>query len=485
MKKLDENSLIRKIPANIQAEQMLLGAILTNNDILHKVSDLLNSDHFHEPVHKRIYDAILLIIDKGLSASPISLKNIFDKDQALIGVGGAEYLNKLVIMATSVINASDYAKIIYNLSLRRELINIGEDVVNNAFDQELEISAAEQLELAEAKLYNLSSKGQTDKGFSSLSIAINDSIAKIDKAMRNPGNLTGITTGYIKLDNKLAGFQNSDLIIIAGRPSMGKTAVAINFAINAAQYLYDKNKKENAAIPPSVGFFSLEMPAEQISRRLLATKAEIESSLLVSGRLNDNDYNKIRIQADNLSKMPLFIDDTPALSIAAIRARARRLKRKHNLAILFIDYLQLLRGTDSNINRVLEITEITQGLKAIAKELNIPVIALSQLSRAVEQREDKKPLLSDLRESGSIEQDADIVMFLYREEYYLSRQIPSETGTEKYEKWSQSMSKMHNILDIIIAKHRNGPIGEVQLYYDVPLSKISNLVDNHFSNNKQ
>jgi replicative DNA helicase len=468
-----EEAVLRKAPSNLQAEQLLLGAILINNDVLSKINDFLLDEHFYEPVHARIYNAINTIIDKGVSASPVSLKNVFDRDESLQVVGGAEYLSKLVMMATTVVNAAEYARMVYNLALRRKLIAIGEDVVNDAFENEIELSAIEQIEVAEAKLYQLSQTGENDRGFVTLANAIDESIKKIDRAIKNKSAVSGITTGLIDLDKKLSGFQNSDLVIIAGRPSMGKTAVAINFAFNAAYALYEVSKKENIPMQ-SVGFFSLEMPAEQLSTRLLAMKAEVESSLLMSGKLTDNDYNKLRIQGEILAQMPFFIDDTPALTIAAVRARARRMKRKNNLGILFVDYLQLLRGTDASMGRVLEIGEITQGLKAIAKELSIPVIALSQLSRAVEQREDKKPLLSDLRESGSIEQDADIVMFLYREEYYLMRQQP-EPGSAKYEEWLKRSETARGKLEVLIAKHRNGPIGEVDLFYNTAISKIGNV----------
>ena len=464
---------LRKVPSNLQAEQLLLGAILINNDALSKMSDFLIAEHFYEPVHARIYRAIQSVIDKGISASPISLKNLFDKDGDLESVGGGEYLSKLVMMATTVINAYEYASMIYNLALRRKLIGIGEDVVNDAYEHEIDLSALEQIERAESKLYQLAQNNEYDRGFRSIGFAVEESIKKIDRAMQNKSSVTGLTTGLLDLDKKLFGFQNSDLVIIAARPSMGKTAFAINLAFNTAWALFQEYKDTKNI--PAVGFFSLEMPAEQLSTRLLAMRASIESSLLTSGNISTSDYPKLRQEGELLSKLPIFIDDTPSITIASLRARARRLKRKHNLAILFVDYLQLLRGTDNNANRVLEIGEITQGLKAIAKELSIPVIALSQLSRAVELREDKKPLLSDLRESGSIEQDADIVMFLYREAYYLMRQQP-DIGSPKRAEWENKVAIAYNKLDVLIAKHRNGPIGEVELFYDTAMSKISNMM---------
>jgi len=318
-----------------------------------------------------------------------------------------------------------------------------------------------------------------EKGFVAMRESVAESLSSINRAMKNTDHITGISTGYLDLDNKLSGFQNSDLVIIAGRPSMGKTAFAINFAFNACKALQRKAKEGEK--PPAVGFFSLEMSSEQLASRLLSMMARVDSTNLRNGKVNEEHYNDLRKAAAELSEMPFFIDDTPALSISSVRSRARKLKRKHNLGIIFVDYLQLLSGSNKSENRVLEISQITQGLKAIAKELNIPVIALSQLSRAVEQREDKRPLLSDLRESGSIEQDADLVMFLYREEYYLRRKEPAP-GDPKYSEWQAALDKAHNIAEILIAKHRNGAVGNVQLYYVDKFSSVGNLDRSHKQN---
>ena len=469
----DNLPITRVLPSNIQAEQMLLGAILTNNELLNYVSEFLRLEHFFEPIHQKIYNAIEVITGKGLIATPITLRSMLVQDTLFQEIEGPEYLAKLMTMSMMVINPVDYGKIIYDLAIKRNLINIGEEVVNDAYNSSLEIEAKEQIERAEAKLYDLASEGLNEKSFTKIGIPISESLANINRAIKNNDHVIGISTGLLDLDNKLFGFHNSDLVILAGRPSMGKTAFAINLALNTCNNMRLKNIQDNQEIQ-SVGFFSLEMSSEQLTTRLLSMCAEIDSTSLRTGILGEEKYNRLRKEADALSELQFFIDDTPALSISAIRTRARRMKRKHNLGILFIDYLQLIRGASKSENRVNEISEITQGLKAIAKELNIPVIALSQLSRAVELREDKKPMLSDLRESGTIEQDADIVMFIYREEYYLTRKEPG-IGDAKHAEWLDKLNKVYNIADIIVAKHRNGPVGNVQLYYDSQYSKFSNL----------
>ncbi|AEK74805.1 replicative DNA helicase [Rickettsia conorii subsp. heilongjiangensis] len=477
----DNLPISRVLPSNIQAEQMLLGAILTNNELLNYVSEFLRDEHFFEPIHQKIYKAIEKITEKGLTATPITLRSMLTQDELFQEVEGAAYLAKLITMSMMVINPVDYGKIIYDLAIKRNLINIGEEVVNNAYNSSLEVEAKEQIEHAEAKLYDLASEGLNEKSFTKIGISISESLASINRAMKNNDHIIGISTGLIDLDNKLCGFHNSDLIILAGRPSMGKTAFAINLALNACNNMRLKNIRDNQEIQ-SVGFFSLEMSSEQLTTRLLSMCAEIDSTSLRTGILGEEKYNRLRKEANTLSELQFFIDDTPALSISAIRTRARRMKRKHNLGILFIDYLQLIRGVSKSENRVSEISEITQGLKAIAKELNIPVIALSQLSRAVELREDKKPMLSDLRESGTIEQDADIVMFIYREEYYLTRKEPA-AGDAKHAAWLDKLNKVYNIADIIVAKHRNGPVGNVPLYYDSQFSKFGNLETRTFNSN--
>jgi replicative DNA helicase len=480
----------REAPHNILAEQMLLGTILTNNEHLHRVSDFLKQDHFYEPVHQRIYETVMKYNDKGLVANPVSLKNAFDQDEGLREVGGAGYLAQLASLSTTIINMVDYGKTIVDLALRRKLIGIGGDIVNNAYQQDIDLTAAEQVERAEQDLFSMDQSAMDNSKVKSLKSSLIDSISTIQTAFKRQEKITGISTGFIDLDQILGGLQNSDLLILAGRPSMGKTGLAVNIALNASKYMlreYEKKKKKGeeeegkAITPSSIAFFSLEMSSEQLATRMVSMMSEVNSSKLRTGQINEEQFSKILKCNKDLYQLPFFIDDTPSLSIAALRTRCRRLKKRHNLGLIIVDYLQLLRGASkaSENSRIQEISEISQGLKAIAKELNVPVIALSQLSRAVEQREDKRPLLSDLRESGSIEQDADIVTFIYREEYYLSRRQPQE-GTPAFEKWQADMNEAMNLAEVIIAKQRNGPIGNVKLRFDSSLVRFSDLtVDNY------
>lgn len=485
----NQDKLIRTLPYNIVAEQMLLGAILTNNESINRVSDFLLAQHFFEPIHQRIYEAILLFMDKGIIANHVTLKNFFDKDEALKDKGGADYLADLAALSVTIINITDYGRTIYDLAIRRDLIDIGEEIVNEAFDNEIEVTAHQQIEEAEQKLYNLAvNDSESNKGFLQLKKPLTDAINKAQMAFQNKGKVSGIATEFIDMDELLGGLQNSDLIILAGRPSMGKTALAVNLALNCCRVLsknhdLQKNNKseENPdAKPGAVGFFSLEMSSEQLASRMISMSSGLSSAKLRTGHIEEDEFVGVVQAAKELQNLPCFIDDTPSLTISSLRTRARRLKRKHNCAILFIDYLQLLRASagSKDQNRVQEISEITQGLKAIAKELNIPVIALSQLSRAVEQREDKRPLLSDLRESGSIEQDADIVMFIYREEYYLMRREP-RPGTDDYTNWQNDMDRIRHVSEVIVAKHRNGPIGTVKLQFDDRLTKFSNYANQY------
>ncbi len=473
----DQLALTRSMPVNILAEQMILGAILTNNEAYHRISDLLQAEHFYEPVHRRIFDAITIYIDRGMLANLVTLKNHFEQDAALKDANQSEYLSQLSALAATIINVNDYAKIIVDLAIRRTLINVGEDIVNDAYSADIRLTASEQIERAEQELFNLGTLGrETSANFRAIKASLGEALEKIQQAFKQQERITGISTGFLDLDKLLCGMQNSDLIILAARPSMGKTALAVNVALNACQYLHMRHKKPD--IMSSVGFFSLEMSAEQLATRMMAISSEVNSGKLRSGQISEMDFTKIVKASKDLAELSFFIDDTPSLSIAALRTRARRMKRRHNLGLLVIDYLQLLKGSSRNSeeSRVQEISEITQGLKAIAKELNIPVIALSQLSRAVEQREDKRPLLSDLRESGSIEQDADIVMFIYREEYYLIRKQPQE-NTPDHERWQLDMNKVTNLAEVIIAKQRNGPVGSVKLHFDSNTTKFTNHLD--------
>jgi len=477
----------RTLPYNILAEQMLLGTILVDNEMVGKVNDFLDAEHFFDPIHKKIYEAINSFLEKGIIANSITLKNYFDKEEGLKDRGGAQYLADLASLSATIINMHDYGRAIYDLALRRQLIHIGEEITNDAFDKEQGLSANEQIDIAEQKLYNIADDYlQHNKGFVLLSKPLGEAIGKAQQAFKNKGKVSGVASDFVDLDELLGGFQNSDLIIVAGRPSMGKTALALNFAINCCNVLLSnfekkkENEKEENEKPKSVGFFSLEMSSEQLASRLLSMSSGINTSKLRTGHVDEEEFGYVVKASKNMQELLLFIDDTPSLSVSSLRTRARRLKRKHNLGILFVDYLQLLRPTNTSRdqNRVQEISEITQSLKAIAKELHVPVIALSQLSRAVEQREDKRPLLSDLRESGTIEQDSDIVMFIYREEYYLMRRKPAKEGTDLYEKWQQDMDNIKNMSELIVAKHRNGPVGNVRLHFDSNLTKFSNFQRN-------
>lgn len=480
-KNLDSPSLSRVLPVNTLAEQMILGSILTNNDSYNRVSDFLQAGHFYEPIHQRIFEAITVFIDRGMLANPVTLKNHFDQDPTLKEMNQNDYLSQLSSLATTIININDYSKTIVDLSIRRNLINVGEDIVNDAYSPEVTLTSNEQIERAEQELFSLANLGkESNSNLRAIKSSLNEALNKIQLAFKRNEKITGISTGFIDLDKILCGLQDSDLLILAARPSMGKTALAVNLALNACQYLHHKNQNEenDKNLKPSIGFFSLEMSAEQLATRMMSISSEVNSSKLRSGQITENDFIKIVKASKDLANLNYFIDDTPSISIAALRTRARRMKRKHNLSLLVIDYLQLIKGSSrsSESSRVQEISEITQGLKAIAKELNIPVIALSQLSRAVEQREDKRPLLSDLRESGSIEQDADIVMFIYRDEYYLIRKQPQE-NTAEHEKWQAEMNKVTHTTEVIIAKQRNGPVGSIKLHFDSNIGKFTNHID--------
>ncbi len=467
----------RMMPHNLEAEQGMLGALLVDNRALEKVGDFLRANHFFVPAHQRIFEAIITHIDRGQNASPVTLKNYFEKDAELTDVGGAGYLADLAASVVSVINAEDYGRNVYDLHLRRELITLGEEIVNEAFDHKLETDAKDTIEQAESRLFTLAESGEVRGSFVTLRDSVLVAIEHAEKAFKTEGNVTGVTTGLRDMDKKLGGLQKSDLLILAGRPSMGKTALATNMAFNAANRYAETGGAEGAI----VGFFSLEMSADQLATRILADQSGISGDDIRKGNIKQDDFRRFVEASQKLSQVPLYIDDTPALTISAVRTRARRLKRQYGLSLLVIDYLQLLRGTGSKQgldNRVMEVSEITRGLKAIAKELQIPVLALSQLSRQVEQREDKKPMLSDLRESGSIEQDSDIVMFVYREEYYLSRTEP-EPGTEKHLKWQESMEKAHNVGECIIAKQRHGAIGTVRMHFNPNLTRFSDLDQLH------
>ncbi|MCP4922924.1 MAG: replicative DNA helicase [bacterium] len=462
-------------PKNEEAEQALLGALLYNNGAYEQISEFLLPEHFSNGTHERIYEAISFLIEKGQIADPITLHQYFSQEKSLEEVGGAAYLTQLAESVVSIINTADYGHTIYDLYLRRQLINLGAEVVNGAHQFELDKKALDQVEETEKKLFELASTGSTERSALPFSKALSEAIYSAESAFQRDSHVVGVTSGLIDLDKRLGGFHPSDLLILAGRPSMGKTGLATGLAFNAAKATLTDKQHDGAGVL----FFSLEMSSEQLATRLLAQEVKISSDRIRRGDLSQDDFPKFVEASRKLANLPLFIDDTPALSVSALRTRARRLKRQHDIGMIVVDYLQLLQpagGKSRADNRVQEISEISRSLKALAKELHVPVIALSQLSRAVEQRDDKRPQLADLRESGSIEQDADVVMFIYREEYYESRKEPQE-GTEKHREWQERMAQIYKQADVIIAKQRHGPIGTVKLYFEGPLIQFSNLTD--------
>ncbi len=472
--------LARTPPWNEEAEQALLGAILLNNEAYRRVSEFLDPDHFALAVHGRLYEAARRLIERGHVADPTTLAPMFTTDEALADVGGPRYLADLAAAAVSIINAADYGRLIHDLFLRRQLISLGEEVVNDAFAVTVERPATQQIEEAEQRLFTLATRGQIEGGFQDFRRALKLAVDQAEVAHRRAGGLAGITTGFHDLDRRLGGLHRSDLLILAGRPSMGKTALATNIAFNTA--LAHAEGQESGAV---VGFFSLEMSAEQLATRILSERAEIPSERIRRGEMDQEAFNRLVTVSQDLERIPLHIDDTPALSIAAVRTRARRLMQQHGLGLVVVDYLQLLRGPNATSdNRVQEISEITRGLKALAKELNVPVLALSQLSRAVEQREDKRPQLSDLRESGSIEQDADVVAFVFREQYYLERAEPGRRADEaedkfndRYDRWAERLKDVAHKAEVMIAKQRHGPIGTVKLYFDGTFTRFGDLLE--------
>ena len=469
------------LPHNIEAEQQLLGAILTNNDVYDRIASVVKAEHFFDPVHRRIYEKTAARIQKNALASPVTLKPFFEDDEGLKELGGPAYLVRLAGAAISTFAARDYAQMIYDLAVRRELISLGRDISAKAAKVDLESEPREQITEAEQRLYKLGEQGVAERGFQSFLKAVTEAVNSANAAYQRGGGLAGISTALVDLDKKLGGLHPSDLIILAGRPSMGKTSLATNIAFNVAK-AYRRGLThegvEGAIEGGVVGFFSLEMSAEQLAARILSEAAEVPSEQIRRGDMTEQEFRRFVEAAKALEACPLYIDDTPALPISQVAARARRLKRTHGLDVLMIDYLQLLKGSSrgSESNRVQEVSEITQGLKAIAKELNIPVIALSQLSRQVESREDKRPQLSDLRESGSIEQDADVVMFVFREEYYKEREKPGDHDLEAMAKWQAVMENVHGKAEVIIGKQRHGPIGTVELSFEGRFTRFGNLV---------
>ena len=480
----------RSPPHNLEAEQALLGAILVNSEAAQKVQDFLQPEHFYEPVHGRIYEAVLKLLDKGQTVDTVKLKPFFEHDEGLKDVGGPSYLVRLAASAATIINAEDYGRVIHSMAVRRSLIGIGQDIVFAAYDAPVDEETEDQISEAEKQLFDLAELGQVQSGAQTFSKALRTAVDAIESAFQDPDKLAGVTTGLKGLNEKIGGMHKSDLMILAGRPAMGKTALATNLAFNAAQRYHEDRlagtepDKSKGAV---VGFFSLEMSADQLAARILSDRANmfyegagmIESHSMRQGKISEAQFEAIARAAMEMEELPLFIDDTPALTIAGLRTRARRLKRQHNLGLVVVDYLQLLRGSGrgGNENRVQEVSEITRGLKSLAKELHVPVLALSQLSRTVEQRENKRPMLSDLRESGSIEQDADMVMFVYREEYYLEKDMPGESEVDKMAEWQQKMDAVLGKVELIIGKQRHGPVGTVPLHFSKESTRFTDWAD--------
>ena len=475
----------RTSPHNIEAEQALLGAILVNNEACDRVSAFLEPEHFYEPLHARIYEAASQLIRAGKLASPVTLKTYFDSDEALSEIGGPAYLARLAAAATTVINAHEYGQTVYELAQRRRLITIGEDIVNGSYDAPIGTTPRDLIEQAEQDLYAIAETGKFGKGFQEFQKALTLAIDMAANAYQRDGGLSGISCGLTDVDAKLGGLQPSDLLILAGRPAMGKTALATNIAYSVAKsykHAYRPDGSLEVLDGGVVAFFSLEMSAEQLATRIISEQAEISSETIRRGKISDDDFQKIVQVSQEIESIPLFIDDSGGLSVAQVAARSRRLKRQKGLGLIVVDYLQLLTGSTrrSQENRVQEITEISTGLKALAKELNVPILALSQLSRQVEQRDDKRPQLADLRESGSIEQDADVVMFVYREEYYKAREEPSHPNTPEHEDWMAQMEPIAGVAEVIVGKQRHGPTGSIKLAFEASLTRFRNFIGDDY-----
>ena len=474
----DDDLSVAHIPHNIEAEQALLGAILFDNGAYERLNDTLQAKHFYEPFHARLFAAIEVHVRKGQLAEPIVLADQFKRDPAFEELGGVRYLADLVDRAPPAANARDFGRLVYELALRRDLIRIGGDISVNAGQSDAELSAREQIEQAEQQLYALAETGSVSSGLIPFADSLRGAVEMAAEAFGRDGGLAGVSTGLIDLDQKLGGMHPSDLIILAARPSMGKSSLAVNIAFSVAKnYAWEPQpdgtrKSVNGGV---VAFFSLEMSAEQLALRMLAEVSEVSGDRLRKGEIDASEFGRVRDASIDIQSAPLYIDDTGGLALSKMIARCRRLKRQVGLDLIVVDYLQLLTAGDGRSdNRVQEVSMITQGLKALAKELSVPVIALSQLSRQVESREDKRPQLSDLRESGSIEQDADVVMFIYREAYYKSRTEPRE-GTPEHLTWQEEMDRIGNLAEVIIGKQRHGPIGTVKLAFNSDLTKFSNL----------
>ncbi len=472
MEKLDiakNQKFNQEIPSNIEAEQHLLGSVLVNNDIIDEIANIISSEKFYDPIHIKIYEVIENLNSKGMIANPITLKNFFEKNQGLDDVGGVEYLVKLTRFSSSVKQALDYAKIVHENYVKRELVQISHNIKDDSLNSQDDKSSDLIIEDAEKSLFDLAERGSFSQSFIKFNLALDQSIIMAEQAMKNDQGIVGVPTGLTDLDEKLGGLHKSDLVIIAGRPSMGKTALATNIAYHAAKNIQSKGTKS------SVAFFSLEMSSEQLSTRILSEQSRIKSNDIRRGKATEEELGRYIETSRDIYELPLYIDETPAITISTLSNRARRIKRLFGLSLIVVDYIQLMRTSSKrNDGRVQEISEITQGLKALAKELSVPVLALSQLSRAVEQRDDKKPQLADLRESGSIEQDADVVLFVFREEYYEEKKQP-KLGSIEHAEWQSKMSDIAGLAEILIGKQRHGPTGNIQVEFEGMYTKFKDL----------
>ena len=484
----DADSAARALPANIEAEAAFLGAILIDNRVIEELQTPLTPMHFYEPVHARIYERVLQLLDRKAVVTPVTLRPYFEADEQLKELGGLTYLARLTADGQGLLAPRELAEQIYDLALLRELIAVGRNLISAAMDTSESVEPVQQIERAEAALYAVAEGAATGSEAQSFGIATRTAISAIEKAFNSGGHISGKTTGLTSVNEKIGGLHDSDLIILAGRPGMGKTSLVTNIAFNAADRLLRDQAdgiEDAKSVGAAVAFFSLEMSADQLATRILAEQSGISSEALRMGKISRDDFQQLSFASQRLAELPLFIDDTPALSIAALRARARRLKRRHNIGVVIVDYLQLLQGSGrATDNRVNEISEISRGLKTLAKELSVPVIALSQLSRAVEQREDKRPMLSDLRESGSIEQDADMVWFVFREDYYVASREPKRPIEgddvkvhEMHSTWAQEMERVYGLAELIVAKQRHGSTGKVRLRFEPRITRFSDLAD--------
>ena len=491
----EEDATGRTLPANVEAEAAFLGAVLIDNRVIEELQAPLTPMHFFEPVHARIYERIVQLLDRKAVVTPITLKPYFEADEALKDLGGAGYLARLTADGHGLLAPRELAEQIYELALLRELVAVGRNLVSGAMDTSESVAPLEQIEQAEAALYAVAEGAGSNNEAQGFGAATRTAIAAIEKALNSGGHISGKTTGLTSVNEKIGGLHDSDLIILAGRPGMGKTSLVTNIAFNAANRLrsdIDAGMAPEKSVGAAVAFFSLEMSADQLATRILAEQSGISSEALRMGKISRDDFQRLSFASQQLAELPLYIDDTPALSIAALRARARRLKRRHDIGLVVVDYLQLLQGTGrANDNRVNEISEISRGLKTLAKELSVPVIALSQLSRAVEQRDDKRPMLSDLRESGSIEQDADMVWFVFREDYYVMSREPKQPVDgddakihEAHATWASEMERVHGLAELIVAKQRHGATGKVRLRFESRITRFSDLAPEDRANDR-